>query len=539
MIDLDFTKQLDVLFVEDEEKAREIGKKLFEKFFKKVDVAKDGEEGLEKFKNGHYDLVITDITMPKMNGIELIKKIREIKPNQEIIVLTAHSDKDLILETINLNVGYVLKPINLDTFMQVLKKVINNLKILKEHESYEKELQENLKKKVEEIESLLYYDKTTSLPNINKLKEDISENDEVFIIDISNFKKINAVFGIKVGDDILKDLAYFLKKRHSRVYKLPEAVFCIIKENEQLEKICDEVKDYTYKKIDIEIRFTFKVYSFIAGDILERFNLLNSFLKDKGIKKLCDYFSEEDLEKILNQQKEHQKCINKVIEALENDMFIPYFQPIIDNKTQRIVKYESLIRMKDKNKVISPYFFLKPAKDSGLMNELTKVMFKKSLEVAKKKNIALSLNITQEDLLNDEFFEYILSLDSKLCKNITLEILENIDDFNTNLVDKINEIKKNGFLIAIDDFGSGYSNFQRVIDIDPDFIKIDGSLIKNIENPKFFHTVFAILNFAKSLSADLIAEYVENEQIFKIIKMIGIEYSQGYYFSPPLSEEEL
>ena len=106
-------------------------------------------------------------------------------------------------------------------------------------------------------------------------------------------------------------------------------------------------------------------------------------------------------------------------------------------------------------------------------------------------------------------------------------------------IERILHLKNNNFLIAIDDFGSGYSNFQRVIDIDPDFIKIDGSLIKNIENPKFFHTVFAILNFAKSLSADLIAEFVENERIFQIVKMIGIEYSQGYFFSPPLSQEEL
>jgi EAL domain-containing protein (putative c-di-GMP-specific phosphodiesterase class I) len=166
-------------------------------------------------------------------------------------------------------------------------------------------------------------------------------------------------------------------------------------------------------------------------------------------------------------------------------------------------------------------------------------MVKKSFEVAKRKNINLSLNLTQEDLLNDDFFEFINSLRNELTQSITLEILENVEDFNGSLIDKINELKKNNFLIAIDDFGSGYSNFQRVIDIDPDFIKIDGSLIKNIENPKFFHTVFAILNFAKSLSADLVAEFVENERIFQIVKMIGIEYSQGYLFSPPLSEEEL
>jgi EAL domain-containing protein (putative c-di-GMP-specific phosphodiesterase class I)/DNA-binding NarL/FixJ family response regulator len=540
MLDFSFTKQLSALFVEDEAEAREIGKKLFSRFFRKVDTAEDGEKGLKKFKENNYDVVITDITMPKLNGIELIKRIREIKPNQEIIILTAHSDRDLILETINLNVGgYVLKPINLDIFMQVLEKVVNNIKIIKMHETNEKELRENIRKKVEKIEKLLYYDTTTSLPNIYKLKNELFKDDIAFVVDISNFKKINAVFGIEVGDKVLKDLGEFLKYKYERVYKLPEAVFCILSKDLDLDSLCKDINNYSYKDEKIKINFTFKIYGFYADEFLKKFNLLNSYLKDQKIKRLCKFFSKEDLKEIMSEQKEHQKWINRVIEAINNDYFEPFFQPIIDNITLKAVKYESLIRMKLGNNYVSPYLFLKPAKNSGLMHELTKLMVKKSFAVVKKKNINISLNITREDLLEDDFIEFICKEKENIIGDITLEILENIENFNDNLIEKIKHLKKRGFFIAIDDFGRGYSNFHRVIEVNPDFIKIDGSLIKNIENPKFFHTVFSVLNFAKSLNSKIVAEYVENEKIFNIVKMIGIEYSQGYYFSPPIRKDDI
>jgi EAL domain-containing protein (putative c-di-GMP-specific phosphodiesterase class I) len=88
--------------------------------------------------------------------------------------------------------------------------------------------------------------------------------------------------------------------------------------------------------------------------------------------------------------------------------------------------------------------------------------------------------------------------------------------------------------IAIDDFGTGFSNFERLIDYQPDILKIDGSLVKNIETSSLSMSVVkTIIAFAKEQNMQTIAEYVENENIFNILKDLGVDYSQGYYFGKP------
>jgi len=125
-------------------------------------------------------------------------------------------------------------------------------------------------------------------------------------------------------------------------------------------------------------------------------------------------------------------------------------------------------------------------------------------------------------------------------QNITFELVETdgIEDFD--MFDKfVKTIRKFGAQISIDDFGTGYSNFTYLAKIEPDYLKIDGSLIKNIISTKDYDVVKTIINFAKMYNIKTVAEYVENEEIFILVKELGIDYSQGYYFSKPLSIDEL
>lgn len=106
-------------------------------------------------------------------------------------------------------------------------------------------------------------------------------------------------------------------------------------------------------------------------------------------------------------------------------------------------------------------------------------------------------------------------------------------------IEFIKRVKSKGCKIAIDDFGSGYSNFEYLVKLEADYIKIDGSLIKNIVTQKeSFAVVSTIVNFAKQMEIKTIAEFVENEEIYKIIKNIGVDFSQGYYFTQPKKELE-
>ena len=219
---------------------------------------------------------------------------------------------------------------------------------------------------------------------------------------------------------------------------------------------------------------------------------------------------------------------------------IPYFQGIHDNKTNEIYKYEALARLQGENEIYSPYFFIRVAQSSGFIHAITKIMIEKSFKylATLPQHIELSINITEHDLATKQLKEILIESLQKYnlkAERITLEILEGITSNGTkNNIKQLNKLKELGFKLAIDDFGVEYSNFERLTEIDIDFIKIDGKYIKSIDkNPKSLQITKAICNFAHAMDIKVIAEFVEDESIQEIISQLGIEYSQGYHFSKP------
>ena len=194
--------------------------------------------------------------------------------------------------------------------------------------------------------------------------------------------------------------------------------------------------------------------------------------------------------------------------------------------------------MIDENgKIISPYFFLDIAKKAGLYKELTITMLKKTFEVLNKTDYEISINLLLQDIVNSEIRALIIEKleKTKNPKKVVFEIVESegIENFK-EVTDFIKEIKKYGAKIAIDDFGTGYSNFNYLMKLNVDYIKIDGSIIKNIHKDKSAELVTkTIVAFAKELGIETIAEFVAEEEIYNKIKDLNIDYSQGYYFSEP------
>lgn len=158
-----------------------------------------------------------------------------------------------------------------------------------------------------------------------------------------------------------------------------------------------------------------------------------------------------------------------------------------------------------------------------------------------KNNFSFSINITEDDLAENYLVNY---LDEKIAfykinpNRVILEILEGVSSTGKkNHINQLTSLKSKGFKIAIDDFGAEYSNFERILDLDIDFLKIDSKYIKDIDtNKRSFEIVKAIVFFAKNVKIPCIAEFVHNENVQKIVNNLGINYSQGYYFSVPNKE---
>jgi EAL domain-containing protein (putative c-di-GMP-specific phosphodiesterase class I) len=244
----------------------------------------------------------------------------------------------------------------------------------------------------------------------------------------------------------------------------------------------------------------------------------------------------------IRHQKEAKKnldVIKMVKIALDNYNIISYFQPIINNKTQVIEKYESLVRLVDEEgKVLTPYEFLNISKKGIYYNKITDRVLENSFKMLKAITTKLSINLSTIDIEKEATRDKIYQLleeykDDK--KRLIFELLEdeNIKDFD-NIISFIKTVKAQGVSIAIDDFGAGYSNFERLLKFEPDILKIDGSIIKNIVHDEYSRNVVeTIVTFAKKQNIQTVAEFVETKEIFDYLKELGVDYSQGYYFGKP------
>jgi EAL domain-containing protein (putative c-di-GMP-specific phosphodiesterase class I) len=259
-------------------------------------------------------------------------------------------------------------------------------------------------------------------------------------------------------------------------------------------------------------------------------------------KKLNFYLFEQEAMETIKQQEKNIYWSDFLKKSFKNDSIVPFFQPIVASQTGEIIKYECLARIKDGEKVISPVFFINAAKNLGLITQITRIMIEKSFKIFANSSMELSINITKEDLMEGYLLEFLDSAVEKYKlkkKQIILEILEEISVCGEKQVLKeLLALKQGGYKIALDDFGSENSSFSRMLDLKVDILKIDGSFIKNIHtHHKSRLIVEGILHIAKLLNYEVVAEFVHDKEVLRVINELGIDYSQGYYFSEPLDEQ--
>ncbi|MCG3651506.1 EAL domain-containing protein [Aliarcobacter butzleri] len=404
--------------------------------------------------------------------------------------------------------------------------------------------------KTEELKRNLRLDSLTNIGNRYKLIEDVSKsvNPCISILDIVSFSDVNDFFGYKTGDNVLKIVArkieeLLIDKENYKVYRDHSDTFCIVAQNEDRDKFIKNIDEISktigkvpivIKSRELYVQLSY-VFSFESKEnLLETANIIKRY--SQANKNIIIY------DKALELEKDYEKNIFwtlKIKKALDEDKIVPYFQPIYNLKTNKIEKYEALVRLIDGNNVISPYYFLDISKKSKQYLQLTKTMIQKTFDYFKDKDFEFSINLTFEDIKSEYISSFIIELlkEYKIGHRVVFEIVESeeIDNFR-----KINEffvtIREYGCKIAIDDFGSGYSNFEYLAKLNVDYIKIDGSLIKDILINKSSQNIVSMLvNFAKGQKVKTIAEFVSNKDILNKVRELGIDYVQGYYIKEPIA----
>ncbi len=241
--------------------------------------------------------------------------------------------------------------------------------------------------------------------------------------------------------------------------------------------------------------------------------------------------------------KDDAKTLDLINFAIEEKRIIPYYQGIYNNATGKIDKYEALMRIADKKgKIYSPAKFLDIAKKYKIYNQLSRKMIKRVLKEFANRPEKLSINISAYDISNETFRRWFyLQLENyPNSKNLVIEFVETENYQTDTLFGFIKRVRSYGCRVSVDDFGSGYSTYTTIIALSPAYIKIDGTIIKDIAtNKKNVIILRSICFMADLIGAKTIAEFVEDEQTQAVLNKYNVNYSQGYLFSKPAPVEEL
>ena len=371
----------------------------------------------------------------------------------------------------------------------------------------------------------------------------------IALADVDFFKRVNTLYGHKNGDKILISLInriniLFRTEDMLIQYGGEEFLLFIHKkgmEEDGFRNLLENIRvliestnfSIKYDRFSITISIGALLQTELEKSLQEVIYKTDRALyksKHNG-RNFVSYFDLSQPERLYREQ---------LKEMIESDKLVCYYQPIKRLDDSSLHHYEALLRIEDGDNLIFPDKILPALEDSYLYSYLTKRVIEYNIKILQKDSfIRISINLSADDLVNDSILS-LLSKHSDLSNRIYIEILETKSIDYIRVEESIQRLKLLGFKICIDDFGSGYSNLTHLLNLSIDYLKLDGSIIREILHDRRAYSIvktFAL--FSKENNIDIIAEFVENQEIVDVLKGFGIEFGQGWYFEKALPYHQL
>ncbi|MBR1911927.1 MAG: EAL domain-containing protein, partial [Treponema sp.] len=371
-------------------------------------------------------------------------------------------------------------------------------------------------------------------------------------LDMKDFKMVNSIFGKHSGDDILREMSFIIKKilnKHSLYGRIYGDRFGILMRKQDFDEnlFKDSFSNLTHKEGNEQFQIiTFVgVYevsdrSLAASVMFDRAFLTIASIKNSGQKRISFY--DENLK---NSRLWEQKVIFSLENAISHGQLQPYLQPQVDH-TGKLLGAEVLVRWHHPEEgVVSPFKFIDILEKNGLIVKLDYFMWEQTCIILKKwhdaglTDLYLSVNISPKDFYFIDVYEAIERLSAKYGiphNTLRLEITETVvmSDFDRKLP-VIQRLRNDGFIIEMDDFGSGYSSLNMLKDMPVDILKLDMVFMQQTENKDRARTILRFLiDMAVHLHLAVISEGVETEELVHFLHECGCDIFQGYYFSKPV-----
>ena len=540
-----------ILIVEDEFVNREILKNILLNDYD-IFEAEDGEIALNllKEKNSEFSLILLDLFLPKISGLEILDLIQTNSSYSSIPVIVLTSDKELEVQCLSHGASdFISKPY---PDSSIIKARINRVIELFEDRQIIKSTERDTLTRLYTKEYFYKYVADVDKNNANSSYDAIA-------IGIRSFHIIKERFGANYSDSLLvrfsKRLKNILPSISGMVCHLEADTFIVYARHfDDYEWLLNEISRDLYvdeanktpinpqigiyqnvdKNIDIDLRF-------------ERAKIALNKIRDSVIKSIY-IFDDKLKEKELFEE----ELIEEFPLAIKEKQFIVYYQPKFNIKGDKpvLASAEALVRWKHPEKgLISPGIFIPLFEEKGLIQELDLYVWKETASQLKKwkqeydKYVPISVNMSRIDLFNPNLIDTLTTIVKENEINYADLLLEVTESAATNdidsIIDKIKKLREIGFKIEIDDFGTGYSSLSMINKIPLDALKIDMIFIRNaFASQNDNQMIKIIIDIASYLKVPTIAEGVETKEQVDALKTLGCDIVQGYYFSKPIPADE-
>lgn len=514
-----------------------------------------------------WDIIITDQNLLGFSSIEVIELLKSLNVDIPLVIFSDVETEDAAIEAMRAGAkDYVTKD-NMARLIPIIERE------LRETDS------RNARKMAEEaVYYMAFHDPLTGLANryefesklikiLESVKSDASIDYCLLYIDLDQFKVVNDTCGHPAGDDLLRQVSVIFSqslKKDGFAARIGGDEFTIILENYTLKQ-ASEFAQLLLRNL-AEFRFTWMDKIFVIGGsigiikISPKIESINEILsmadmacyaaKEAGRNRYHIYIEDDSQ---MSFRMEEMQWLSKLNESLELDQFTLFKQPIVSvpyEKETSVQFYEFLLRLKTTNgKLIMPDIFLRAAERYNLMPSIDRWVVENAFKYisknygnkpAPKQETRFFINLSGASMSDRNFFNFIFQKMEEygirpnlICFEITETVA--ISDFKTAL-EFIKEVRSRGSYFALDDFGSGMSSFSYLKNFTVDYVKIDGSFVRDMkDDPLDYAIVEAINKIAHVVGLKTIAEFVEDLSTMKILENLGIDYAQGFGIARPYS----
>ncbi|HXS00391.1 MAG TPA: EAL domain-containing protein [Pyrinomonadaceae bacterium] len=567
------TQKPRVLIIDDEEQIRNLLIDVLGTTYQCSD-AGSAEEALAALAKTTFDLVISDIDMGGMSGLELVPRVHSLSPDTVVVMVSGNQDIEFAIKAMRVGAfDYITKPIDLRHVEASVERAINQSNLLKEKRRDKDQIESLLQQRTEEVHWLGNYDTVTQLPNRalfeDRLEQAVAiakatgQSLGVLFISLDQFKKVNDSLGHGPGDVLLREFAERLKScinRSDTVARFGNDEFALLRT--QIDGTKDVIE--TIGSLSQVLKFSFDLPSQelfatasvgvslfpVDGDDSQTLlkNAGAALYKAKRSGGANYQFFTADLHELAASRLALESNLRR---AIHHEEFLLHYQPRVSVDSLAITGLEALVRWQHPQLgLVSPSEFIPLAEDTGLIVPIGEWVLRAACLQGRRwieegfAPIPIAVNISARQFHDRDLSQTVIRILEETGfspKYLELELTESSimqnEEFAASM---LNQLKSMGINISIDDFGTGFSSLASLKRLPIDALKIDQSFVREATtDPDDAALVMAIITLGHNLRLKVVAEGVETDDQLRFLQLLRCDEIQGYFFSKPVSADTL